>query len=217
MSGRARARARQPHGRQPRGPSRARGDVRGVARRVTRSAAAILAGAAALGAIDALLRVAGGRFDPRQVIRTTIEVEAPIDHVWAVVADLPGQPRWMHDLKQVWILTPGPVGRGTRAVGRVRMFGIGVDDPIEVTAWEPPVRFGLRHAGRFEGSGEIRLTSLDPARTRVEWDEVLVAPVLPGLAGLLARPLFGRIFATDLRRLGELAEADRRQRDAADR
>ena len=133
-------------------------------------------------------------------------VAAPIDDVWAVVADLPGQPRWMHDLKRVRILTPGPVGVGTRAEGRVRIFGIAVDDPIEVTAWGPPVRFGLRHAGRFEGSGEIRLAALGDAHTRVDWEETLVAPVLPGLAGMLARPVFGRIFAADLRRLRHLVE-----------
>lgn len=171
----------------------------------------------ALGAIDALLRAAcGEQFDPRRPVRTTVLAEASIDRVWAIVSDLPGQPRWMHDLKRVRILTPGPVGLGTRAEGRVRMFGLAVDDPIEVTAWEPPVRFGLRHAGHFEGSGEIRLTALGDDRTRVDWEETLVAPVLPGLSGMLARPVFGRIFAADLRRLAELAASEQRRRHTAD-
>jgi hypothetical protein len=125
--------------------------------------------------------------------------------VWTVLADIPGQPRWMTDLKHVDLLDPPPVGVGTRAVGRVRVFGIAVDDPVTVTAWEPGSRFGIRHDGLFRGDGEITLEpSVDGSVVR--WSERLVAPVLPHLAGVVGGPILRRVFAADLERLRELVE-----------
>ena len=46
--------------------------------------------------IDRLLRtLAGGA--PPPPIESLIVIEAPIERVWAVVADIEGQPRWMHE------------------------------------------------------------------------------------------------------------------------
>ena len=141
-------------------------------------------------------------------IRTSVVVRAPAEPVWAVLADVEGQPRWMHDLKAVRIEGGGPVGSGTRAEGEVRIFGLRVVDPVTVTAFEPPRRFAIRHDGMFSGEGDIRLDpGIDEGTTLVRWSETLVPPALPHLASALLRPAFQRVFQADLERLRDLVEA----------
>jgi uncharacterized membrane protein len=134
-------------------------------------------------------------------------VDAPIEEAWAVVADIPLQPEWMHEMKRVELLTPGPVGVGTRGSATVRIFGIGVTDPVEVVEFEPPTRFAIRHEGRFSGGGLITLEAgADGTTTIVRWEETLVAPVLPELGAIVQAPILQSIFQADLHRLKRLVE-----------
>jgi uncharacterized membrane protein len=146
---------------------------------------------------------------PPQPIRSMVVIDAPIQRVWDVLADVEGQPRWMVDLKSARILTPGRVGVGSKAVGRVRIFGIEVDDPITITAFEPPRRFAIHHDGAFEGDGVIELEpGADGSTTIVRWDETIVPPYLPDLGGLVLGHVLGQVFQDDLRNLRALVEAD---------
>ncbi|MBA3877240.1 MAG: hypothetical protein C0498_09940 [Anaerolinea sp.] len=150
-------------------------------------------------------RAGGG---PPAPIRTSVIVDAPIERVWAVVADVERQPEWMHDLREIRLTTPPPVGLGTRGVGRVRVLGIALDDPVEVTAFEPPTRYAIRHEGLVKGGGEIRLApGADETTTIVTWDETLVPPVLPHLGAFVLGAVFEPIFQRDLERLAALVEA----------
>jgi uncharacterized membrane protein len=139
-------------------------------------------------------------------IRTSVEIAAPIDRVWAILADIGRQPEWMHDLRSVRLTTPPPVGAGTRAVGRVQVFGLGVEDPVEITAFDAPHHFAIRHEGLFTGSGDIRLATEPDGMTSVTWDESLISPLLPHLGALLLALVFRPIFQKDLERLAGLAE-----------
>ncbi len=152
----------------------------------------------------ALERLAGWRSLPP--LRTTTVVEAPPERIWAHLADVERQPVWMTDLRAVRLETPGPVGVGTRAVGTVRIAGITVADPIEVTAFEPPTRFAVEHRGWFRGRGTFTIEPLGERASRVVWEEVLRAPLFPRAWWLCARPILGRVFAADLARLRALAE-----------
>jgi uncharacterized protein YndB with AHSA1/START domain len=140
-------------------------------------------------------------------IRTAVAISAPIERVWDVLADVERQPEWMHDLKSVRLESPGPVAVGTRGTGRVRVFGIAVEDPVEVTAFEPPTHFAIRHEGLVTGGGDIRLAAVRDGATRVTWDETLVAPLLPYLGGIVLSLVFRPIFQRDLERLATLVEA----------
>ena len=161
--------------------------------------------------VDRWLRDRAGGAGPMP-IRTSIEIDAPILRVWTVLADIERQPEWMHDLREVRVLTPPPVGVGTRAVGRVQAFGITVEDLIEITIFEPPVRYAIRHDGFVRGGGDIRLVAEggdgDTATTLVTWEETLVPGVLPHLGSLVLAIVFGPIFRRDLDRLAALVEAD---------
>lgn len=161
-----------------------------------------------------------------------IRIHAPIDRVWEVLIDVPGQPRWMRDLRDIRFQTPGPLAVGTIAVGTVHMFGLSQSDPIEVTALDAPSRYAIAHLGGFQGWGEFRLVPVDGGRaTHVRWREELrptpaaipflpivaglpgVGPVIERAAGVMTRlmdplfaPVFAVIFRSDLRRLKRLVE-----------
>lgn len=144
---------------------------------------------------------------PPPAIRLIIVIEAPIDRVWAVVSDIEGQPRWMHDMKAVRMITPGPTRVGSRGEATVRMYGVSTTDPVTVTAFDPPTRFGISHEGAFAGGGTFDLEpGADGTTTIVRWAETLVAPALPHLAAIITGPVFQHVFQRDLERLRDLVE-----------
>ena len=54
----------------------------------------------------------------------SITIEAPIERVWEYASDIHRQPEWMHEMKRVELLTPPPIGVGSRGRATVRIFGI---------------------------------------------------------------------------------------------
>jgi len=165
-----------------------------------------IAGIPAAFALDRWLAARSGDRSP-EPLRMLVVVDAPIAETWAVVADIPLQPEWMHEMKEVRLTTPGPVGVGTRGEATVRIFGISVTDPVEVTGFEPPTRFTIRHEGRFSGGGVITLEAgADGTTTIVRWEETLVPPFLPALGALVQAPILRSIFQADLERLKRLVE-----------
>lgn len=156
--------------------------------------------------VDRALRASAGD-QPPPAIHSLIVIDAPIERVWAELADIEGQPRWMHEMKAVRLLTPMPIRVGTRGEATVRIFGISVTDPVEVTEFAPPQRFAIRHEGTFTGGGLITLEAgADGSTTIVRWAETLVAPVLPHLAARLMAPMLGAIFQADLERFRAICE-----------
>jgi uncharacterized membrane protein len=181
--------------------------IRGILRVVALAAA----GVGLAWAVDRWLggrRRAGDGDSVPDPIRSSIEIGAPIERVWIRLADVERQPEWMHDLKWVHLTTPGPVRVGTRAEALVRILGIGVEDPIEITEFLAPHDYAIRHDGYFRGTGVFRLEALDDDRTRVTWDETLIPPILPNLLGLIQAPLLGRVFQADLERLRDQLEIE---------
>jgi hypothetical protein len=115
----------------------------------------------------------------------------------------------MHEMKSVRLLTPGPVGEGTRAEATVRILGISVTDPVTVTEWQPPRRFAVRHEGLYTGGGVITLEpGADGTTTIVRWRETLIAPVLPHVAAAVQYLVFATIFQHDLHTLRALVEGE---------
>jgi uncharacterized protein YndB with AHSA1/START domain len=157
--------------------------------------------------LDRFLASRRGGADPDS-IRSVVVIDAPIERVWEVLADVEGQPQWMRDMKAVRVLTRGAIGVGTRAEADVRIFGMTVVDPISITAFDPPRRFAIRHEGRFKGEGVIELEpGADGSTTIVRWDETIVPPYLPLVSSTILRPILQGVFQADLDRLRELVEA----------
>ncbi len=128
---------------------------------------------------------------PPEPLRMLVVVDAPPAATWAVVADIPLQPEWMREMREVRLTTPGPTDVGTRGEATVRIAGISVTDPVEVTAFEPPTRFAIRHEGLFTGGGVITLEpGADGTTTIVRWDGDAGPAAAPGArrAAAGARP-----------------------------
>jgi hypothetical protein len=78
---------------------------------------------------------------------------------------------------------------------------------VEVTAFEPPRRFAIRHAGLFTGEGLITLEpGVGGTTTIVRWDETLVPPLIPVLGAIALAPVLRSVFQADLHRLKRLVE-----------
>lgn len=144
---------------------------------------------------------------PDPAMKMAITIDAPIDEVWDVVADIERQPLWMEEMRAVRLTTPGPVGVGTRGEADVRIFLVGIVDAVEVDVYDPPTAFGIRHVGTYTGEGRITLEAIDAGRTLVRWDERLVPPFFPHLGQLLQKPILGAIFQADLERLREIVSS----------
>ena len=169
---------------------------------------AVLAALATVGAwlVDRALATRRGDAD-RPALEMLAVVDATPEAVWAVVADIPRQLEWMHDMKSVRIDTPGPVAIGTRAEAVVRILGIPAVDPVEVVELDPPRRYAIRHLGLFEGDGVFTLEpGADGSTTIVRWAERLEAPVLPDLGAVIGAPILRAIFQADLERMKRLVE-----------
>ena len=146
---------------------------------------------------------------PPGPIESVVVIDAPIERVWAEIADIEGQPRWMHDMKAVRLTSPPPDrcwqhGRLHGARLRDRRDRSGHDHRVPAA---DPIRDSVTR-GSFSGSGFIRLErGADGTTTIVRWDERLIAPVLPHVAAAVFERVFGPIFQADLFRLRDLVES----------
>jgi uncharacterized membrane protein len=165
-----------------------------------------LVGAGISYALDRILAEQSKRDTP-EPIESMVVIDAPIERVWAMLADIDRQPEWMTEMKSVRVITPGPIGVGTECEAHVRIFGITVTDPVTITAFDPPLHYAISHDGTFKGTGSIALESgADLTTTIVRWQEQLSPPVLPHLGALAMTPALGAIFQADLARFKELVE-----------
>lgn len=119
---------------------------------------------------------------------------------WARVTDWPRHARHV-PWTTITVRTPPPSGLGTVFVARTEIAGLGFDDPMEVTAWDPPRFCRLDKRGRaLLGWAELSVAARG-AGSRVTWREVARPAVLPGFtdaaSAATGRLLFGRV----LRRL----------------
>lgn len=172
----------------------------------------LLALVAAIGAIGALAvelilqrAVHHGLARPPRM-HMEILISAPLSRVWGYASDVQRQPEWMHEMKRVEMITPGPIKVGSRGRATVRIFGISTTDDVVITRLEPPHAFGIRHEGKFTGEGLLEFSAASEQQTLIRWMEYLRPPLFPMLAGFLQRPILRRIFQSDLRHLKEILE-----------
>ena len=157
-------------------------------------------------AVDRLLARSRWSRGP-QPMRMLAVVDAPVDAVWAAVADVPFQVEWMAEMRELRLDPPGRAHVGQRGEATVRILGVSLTDVVEIAELEPPRRYAIRHLGLFKGGGVITLEpGVDGTTTIVRWDETLVPPLLPRFGGVAQTPVLRAIFQADLLRLKQLVE-----------
>jgi hypothetical protein len=140
-------------------------------------------------------------------VTARVEIGASREDVWSVVADIPAQVRWMPEMKEVRMVTPGPVREGSIGEATVRIFGIAVKDRVTITTFRPPAAFGIEHEGLFRGRGIMDLEpGPDRTTTVVTWRENLVPPWLPAVGWLVGRPVIAYLYQRDLELLRDVVE-----------
>lgn len=119
-------------------------------------------------------------------------VAAPAADVWALLVDWPSHGRWV-PLTTVTTTSPSAAGVGASFVGRSGVGPLAFDDPMVVTAWQPPDgdtagRCAIRKTGRVVlGDAAFSVTPRGAASCEVEWTETIE------VAGVRRVPLVGRL------------------------
>lgn len=114
-------------------------------------------------------------------------INAPIEKVWASLADWESQSQWMLQTK-VEVTSKIREGVGTTIAAFTGIGPIGLMDHMTVTSWNPPTVCDVLHTGRvIKGTGRFELTALSEGSTRFDWSEEILAPralfllIAPGL------------------------------------
>ena len=145
------------------------------------------------------------------MIRVSADYDVDPDALWAVLEPIELHVEWMADAESIEFLTTQRRGVGTRFRCVTKVGPIRLRDDMEITAWEPGRRMGVRHDGLVTGEGEFTLAALDGGRrTLFTWTETLrLRWWLGGPLGerLVARYVLGVIWRGNLRRLRTIAEA----------
>jgi uncharacterized protein YndB with AHSA1/START domain len=108
-------------------------------------------------------------------IAMSVVIAAPIEKVWASLADWESQGEWMLQTK-VDVTSQIREGVGTTIAAFTGIGKIGVMDHMVVTSWQPPTICDVLHTGKIiKGTGRFELTAIDSMTTRFDWSEEIVA------------------------------------------
>lgn len=117
-------------------------------------------------------------------IKLKVFIPAPIEKVWAAIADWENQGDWMLQTR-VWVTSDIRSGVGTSISALTGPlvksgFKYGLLDLMVVTKWSPPHLCEVEHVGAvLKGSGKFELSQIMQANksiTRFDWSETIAAP-----------------------------------------
>lgn len=137
-------------------------------------------------------------------VTVSIDIDAPVDVVWADVADMASHAEWMADAESIRFAGERRSGVGAVLIVPTRVGPFTTEDWIIVTEWEDRRRMGVIHVGIVSGVGVFTLHELDDGRrTRFEWSEELSLPLTLGgpIGEVFAKPIITAIWRGNLRRL----------------
>ena len=119
--------------------------------------------------------------NPKNTLAISVNCDAPIEKVWASIADWPSQGEWMLSTR-VWVTSDISEGVGTSIAAftgpahRIypKFSFLGLLDTMTVTNWEPPTRCDVIHTGKvLKGTGTFQLKSNGPKSTTFYWSETI--------------------------------------------
>jgi uncharacterized protein YndB with AHSA1/START domain len=129
-------------------------------------------------------------------IESSVMIAAPVERVFAACSDFEHAAERVTQIESVEMLTPGPVGVGTRFKETRIMFGKRATEEMEIAEFDPPTRYLMiaeSHGARYETT--FRFTP-EQGGTRVTFE--FTATPLTFFAKLMS-PL-GRLMAGTLKK-----------------
>lgn len=119
--------------------------------------------------------------NPRNTLAIRVNCEAPIEKVWARIADWSSQGEWMLATR-VWVTSEISEGVGTSIAAftgpahRIypRFSSLGLLDTMTVTTWQPPTRCDVIHTGKIlKGTGTFQIESTGSHSSTFYWSETI--------------------------------------------
>jgi carbon monoxide dehydrogenase subunit G len=121
-----------------------------------------------------------------------IRIAVPVERVFDTVADTRNEPSFNPAMTGVELLTPPPIGLGTRFRARMGK-GAGMEMIVELTEFDRPRRLGSRTASSMmDTSGALTFTAEDQG-TVMSWDWQVHPRGWLRMLGPLSGPLGGRM------------------------
>ena len=142
---------------------------------------------------------------PRLTVSRTIQ--APPERVFALATDVPNMTDFVSGITRVELLSPLPVGPGTRWRETRVMFGKEATEEMEIAAFDPPHSFVVEAESR--GTHYTSTFTLEPEGGAPRRTVTFAARPLSWTARLLA--VFGFAMTRTLRKLLEQDLADLRR------
>lgn len=144
-----------------------------------------------------------------QHLTLDVVVDAPVERVFAAMADWDAQGRWMLGTD---VRTTGGdgVGEGATLEAFTGVGKLGFLDTMVITEWDPPHRVVVEHTGRVvRGSGVMEVLELPDGRSRFVWSEQIEPPLgAVGRVGWRAiRPAFALGIQRSLDSFARLVES----------
>ncbi len=105
-------------------------------------------------------------------IHEAVDIDAPAERVWAVVAeDVKNAPKWSSNLDKVEMLDDGPPGRGTRYRYHLAIGGQKVTLEVEQDVFNRPKKCAGRFVkGPLKGTWAYTYTQRKGASTHLAYD-----------------------------------------------
>jgi hypothetical protein len=120
-----------------------------------------------------------------------VRITAPVEQVFDTVADSRNEPSFNPAMASVELLTPPPIGLGTRF--RARMGRAGTEMLVELTTFDRPHRLGSRTtSSMMETSGALTFAA-EGEGTVMGWDWQVHPKGWMRMLSLLVRLLGGRM------------------------
>ena len=120
-------------------------------------------------------------------------LRAPVETVWAALADIPSHVTWMADAEAITFTSRRRQGVGTTFDCATKVGPLRLNDRMEVTEWSPRKAMAVRHVGVVTGEGRFTLREHRRRRTELVWEESLRFPWwIPSLPAALVLRLIWR-------------------------
>ncbi len=140
-------------------------------------------------------------------IEASVDINRPIEEVFAYATDPAKKPEWSSLLLECTLDGSGPIGVGSRIRSIGKFLGRRLESTSEVTQYEPPSKFAMRVvSGGVHLEIDRQLESIDEG-TRYRSRLVGDSGGLFKLADPIVAALMKRTVETDLQTLKALLEA----------
>jgi uncharacterized protein YndB with AHSA1/START domain len=103
-----------------------------------------------------------------QRTRVAVDVDAPPEEVWRIVADPRNLPRWDRHIARVTGVPAGGLKKGSRYSTEVRFLGVRAPVEAEVLEIDPPREALVRLSGLLDATIHTTVTPQDGGRSRLE-------------------------------------------------